>query len=114
MDTLIISEENNILHICNNGYYVDYTIYNSKGHNMDGGVLESSKGKFDNNFAIKEIISMVRNNFPFSSPFIYLNGDKAENLLELIEMEDYKNMKQKVKEYTSQPSEEEIEVKVEI
>lgn len=109
MDTLIISEENNILHVCNNGYYVNYTLYNSKGHNMDGGVLESSKGKFDNDFATKEILSIIKDTVTFSSPFIYLNGDKAENLLELIEMEDYKNMKQKVSEYSSHIDGEEIE-----
>ncbi len=113
MDTLIISEENYILHICNHGYYVDYTIYNSKGHNMDGGALESSKGKFENEFAIKEIINIIKDTIAFSSPFIYLNGDKAENLLELIEMEDYKNMKERVKEY-SNSAKEDLDLKIEI
>ena len=59
MDTLIISNENNILHVCNQGYTVDYTIYNSKGHNMDGGVIESSKGKFDTQEIIKDIITNI-------------------------------------------------------
>ena len=113
MDTLIISEENNILYVCNNGYYVNYTLYNSKGHNMDGGILESSKGKFDNDFAIKEILSIIKDTFVFSSPLIYLNGDKAENLLELIEMEDYKNMKQRVKEYST-TAKEDLDLKMEI
>ena len=42
MDELIISAENNILHICNEGYSVDYTFYNSKGHELDGGIIYSS------------------------------------------------------------------------
>lgn len=105
MDTLIISKENNILHIFNKGYSVDYTIYNSKGHSLDGGVLESSKGKFENGFAIKEITTLVREHFSFNSPYIYLYGERAETLLELIEMEDYKQMKSKVSEYLSEVKE---------
>lgn len=101
MDTLVISNENNILHICNQGYTVDYTIYNSKGHNMDGGILESSSCKFDADFAIKEVISIVKDTFAFSTPYTFLNGHRAENLLELIEMEDYKNTQKKVDNYLS-------------
>ncbi len=102
MDTLIISKENNILHIFNKGYSVDYTIYNSKGHSLDGGVLESSKGKFENNFAIKEITNLVKEHFSFNSPYMYLCGERAETLLELIEIEDYKQMQSKVSEYLSE------------
>lgn len=101
MDTLVISNENNILHIFNKGYTVDYTLYNSKGHNMDGGVLESSNGKFDTNLAINEIIEILKDTYIFSSPYIYLSGHRAENLLELIEMEDYKNMQKKVEQLSS-------------
>lgn len=91
MDEIIISKENHILHICNQGYKVDYTIYNNKGHSLDGGVLESNKNEFENKKAISEIVSIIREQFSFSEPFIHLSGDKATNLLELIEMEDYKN-----------------------
>lgn len=101
MDTLVISDESNILHICNKGYTVDYTIYNCKGHSLDGGVLESSKGKFDNKAIIKEIIEIVKDGFDFSEPFTYLNNSQAEGLLELIEMEDYKNTQSKVDNYIS-------------
>lgn len=96
MDILIISNENNILHVCNQGYTVDYTIYNSKGHNMDGGVIESSKGKFENEIVIKDIISTIQNTIAFSEPYTYLSGHRAENLLELIEMEDYKNLQERI------------------
>lgn len=90
---LIISNENNIIHILNRGYSIDYTIYNSKGHSLDGGILESSNEKFNDDFAIKEVITIVKENYSFSNPYSILKGERANNLLELIEMEDYKNMK---------------------
>lgn len=99
MDELIISAENNILHICNEGYSVDYTFYNSKGHELDGGIFESNKEKFDNDNLLSEIISMFEDNISFSKPYIRLTGDKANNLLELIQMEDYKNTKNRVNNF---------------
>ena len=99
MDTLIISEERNILHIFNKGYTVDYTFYDSKGHSIDGGVLESNKEKFNNDLVIKEIISMFQDTIKFSSPYLYLEGEKAEGLLDLIEMEDSKNNQKNIYEY---------------
>lgn len=99
MDTLIISKENNILHVCNKGYTVDYTIYNCKGHLLDGGILESSKDKFETDLVIKEIINLVTENFEFNNPYLYLRGDRAQTLLELIEMEDYENMKKKINDF---------------
>lgn len=113
MDILIISSENNILHICNQGYTVDYTIYNSKGHNMDGGILESSKEKFEKDVAIKEIIEILKENFSFTSPYIHLSGNRAENLLELIEMEDYKNTQDKVSNYLSSVKNDDEELNIE-
>ncbi len=101
MDEIIISSENHILHICNQGSTVDYTIYNNKGHSLDGGILESSKDEFENDKAINEIVMIIRERFKFSEPFIHLSGDKATSLLELIEMEDYKNTQAKVKTYVS-------------
>lgn len=112
-DTLVISNENNIIHICNQGYTVDYTIYNSKGHNMDGGILESSKGKFDTNVVTQEIINIIKDTFAFSSPYIYLSGDKAENLLELIEMEDYKSLQQQIKNKELSTEEKSNEINIE-
>jgi len=101
MDTLIISSENNILHIFNKGYSVDYTLYDSKGHNMDGGILESSKGKFERSFVEKEIINILKDRYSFTSPYTYLVGERAETLLELIEMEDYKYTQSKVNNFLS-------------
>lgn len=96
MDILVISNESNILHICNEGYKVDYTFYDSKGHSLDGGVLESDKNQFSNKDAIQEIVRMFKDNIKFSEPFIYLKDDMAEDLLELIQMEDYRNSQVKI------------------
>lgn len=109
MDTLIISNENNILHVFNKGYSVDYTIYNSKGHSLDGGVLESSNGRFETDLAIKEVINIVKENYDFNTPYMYLQGERAESLLELIE-EDYENMKKKINEYQSLKEEQDAEI----
>ena len=95
MDTLIISNENNILHIFNDGDKYDYTIYNSKGHNMDGGVLDFDE-KVSNKESTDEIIKMIQDRFLFNAPYTCLSGDKAQNLLELIEMEDYKNLQHQI------------------
>lgn len=95
MDTLIISNENNILHIFNDGDKYDYTVYNSKGHNMDGGVLELD-GEMSSKESIDEIIKMVQDRFLFNAPYTCLSGEKAQNLLELIEMEDYKNLQHQI------------------
>lgn len=101
MDTLIISNENNILHIFNEGNSVDYSFYNCKGHLIDGGVLENENEQITNDLILKEVLDIHQEQIVFSSPYIILNGDRAENLLELIEMEDLKNNQLKVKKYLS-------------
>jgi len=101
MDMLIISNENNILHIFNKGYSVDYTFYNCKGHSLDGGILESSKEKFNINDVKNEIINMFKDSIDFTEPYMFLEGERAKGLLELIEMEDYKNTQLKVDSYLS-------------
>ena len=101
MDMLIISNENNILHIFNKGYSVDYTFYNCKGHSLDGGILESSKEKFNINDVKNEIINMFKDSIDFTEPYMFLEGEMADGLLELIEMEDYKNTQLKVDSYLS-------------
>lgn len=92
MDEIIISNENHILHLNNQEDIVDFTIYDNKGHSLDGG-------QFDNNGYNKtknDIIAFAHERFGFSEPYIRLTGAKAENLLELIEMEDYKNTQSKI------------------
>lgn len=101
MDVLIISKENYILHVCNQGYTVDYTIYDNKGHSLDGGVFESTKDKFETDKVIKEIIEMIKESYQFSESYMYLYGERAEGLLDLIQMEDYKNSQLKLKNYLS-------------
>lgn len=95
MDEIIISNENNILHLNNQDNYVDYTIYDNHGHSLDGGQLDNDE-ELDKVQSTNEILSIIRERFAFSEPFIRLTGDKANNLLELIEMEDFKNMQSKV------------------
>ena len=41
MNIIVISKENRILHITNFVYQAEYTLYNSKGYYLFGGVLES-------------------------------------------------------------------------
>ena len=101
MDMLIISNENNILHIFNKGYSVDYTFYNCKVHSLDGGILESSKEKFNIKDLKNEIINMFKDSIDFTEPYMFLEGERADGLLELIEMEDYKNTQLKVDSYLS-------------
>ena len=90
-----------ILHLCNKGYVVDYTFYNCKGHSLDGGMLESSKEKFNTNDVKEEIINMFKDSIDFTEPYMLLEGERADGLLELIEMEDYKNTQLKVNDYLS-------------
>lgn len=113
MDTLIISNESNILHISNKGYTVDYTFYDCKGHSIDGGILESEKEKFNTQEVKNEIIKMFEDTIVFSQPYMILEGDRADSLLELIEMEDYKYTQSKVNNFLSsvkEDSENEINI----
>ena len=99
MDIMIISSENNILHICNNEYTADYTIYDCKGHLLDGGDLESNKGRFKNDLLIETVTNIIKETFSFSHPYIYLTGDKAESLLYLVQEEEYRHTQNKVQDY---------------
>jgi len=89
MDILVISKENNILHIFYEDKYVDYTLYDSKGHNVDGGEVDFLK-PLSQNEVIEEITKMVEDR-NFNSPFFYLVGKETENILELIQREDERN-----------------------
>jgi len=96
MDTIIISRENNILHVFINDTKVDYTLYNFKGHSLDGGQFEYNDSK-DEREIFTDIIDMVEVNYNFTSPFYYLKGKQTEKLLELIQFEDEKNLEEKLK-----------------
>ena len=112
MDTLIISNENNILHIFNDGYRCYYTVYNSKGHSLDGGVLEFEE-KVLPNILIEQVIKTIRDRFLFSLPFTCLVDEKAQNLLKLIEIEDYKNLQKQI-ENKSEIDEEKNDIEMNI
>ena len=44
---------------------------------------------------------MFEDTIAFSQPYMILEGDRADSLLELIEMEDYKNTQLKVNDILS-------------
>ena len=48
-----------------------------------------------------EIINMFKDSIDFTEPYMFLEGERADGLLELIEMEDYKNTQLKVDSYLS-------------
>ncbi len=101
MDTLIISNENNILHIFNDGNEADYSFYDCKGHLIDGGVLVIETENATDDVILKEILNRHKKSLLFSTPYHILKGDKAENLLELIEFEESRNIQSKVPMYVS-------------
>ena len=77
MDTLIISNESNILHVSNKGYTVDYTFYDCKGHSIDGGILESEKEKFNTQEVKNEIIKMLEEHPRILNDNIMVRFDKV-------------------------------------
>ena len=44
---------------------------------------------------------MFKDSIDFTEPYMFLEGERADGLLELIEMEDYKNTQLKVDSYLS-------------
>lgn len=96
MDVIIISKENNLLYISNEDRKIDYTVYNKKGHLIDGGVLENDEISYDIKKVFDEIVSSFKDTISFSEPYVYIDEEDANNLLELIEEEDYNNSQNKI------------------
>lgn len=99
MNIIIISKENKILHITNFGYQAEYTLYNSKGYYLFGGVLESIYEYFEDEKLVKEIMNLIQGETEFNQPYIYLYGSNTFPLLRLIKYENNKKSSKKIIEY---------------
>lgn len=96
MEIVIVSKENNILHISNQEYKIDYSFYDREGHLIDGGDDSRGNEPYNTDEVITELISTFKDKIDFSEPFVFITGEKAEDYLELIENEEYENMLKKV------------------
>lgn len=99
MNAIIISKENNLLHICNDENKIDYTFYNKKGLLLDGGVLEIKDKADDINSISKDIISSFKDIISFSKPYVYVEKENADNLIEFIQEENYSDLQEKISNY---------------
>lgn len=98
MNLIFISKENKILHIAKDCLQIDYTFYDKNGRIIDGGQYE----EIDTNKTIEETAKELIEAFDimkFSEPYIKLEGIQADNFIELIEEQDYKNMKNNISNY---------------
>ena len=99
MNIIVISEDNKILHITNFGYQAEYTLYNSKGYYLFGGVLESVYEYFNDEKLTQEIMNLIQEEIEFEQPYIYLYGSNTIPLLKLIKYENNKKSSKKIIEY---------------
>lgn len=98
MNLIFISKENKILHVAKDCLQIDYTFYDKNGRIIDGGQYE----EIDTNKTIEETAKELIEAFDimkFSEPYIKLEGIQADNFIELIEEQDYKNMKNNISNY---------------
>ena len=109
MNLILISKEHNFLHISNECGDINYTFYDSNGILLDGG-LAVEKNRFKNLEDTAKGLIKVFDLIQFNKPYIKLEGLQADNFLELIEEQDYKNMQSKVSEYLKNVDEVEIEI----
>lgn len=108
MNLIFISKENKILHVAKDCLQIDYTFYDKNGRIIDGGQYE----EIDTNKTIEETAKELIEAFDilqFSEPYIKLNGIQADNFVEIIEEQDYKNMRNKVSNYLRNVNDYEIE-----
>ncbi len=98
MELLLISKESNKIHISMYGLYSDYTIYNSEGRLIDGGILIGKATGENVNKLITSVISMVKGVVDFSSPCKTLKDEEAMELIEKLEEQEYQNMINKAKD----------------
>lgn len=98
MNLIIISKEHKILHVSKDCLQIDYTFYDKNGRIIDGGQyddIEIDKPIDDTAKGLIEAFDIMQ----FSEPYIKLEGIQADNFIELIEEQDYKNMRNKVSNY---------------
>lgn len=108
MNLIIISKEHKILHVSKDCLQIDYTFYDKNGRIIDGGQYE----EIDTNKTIEETVKGLIEAFDimqFSEPYIKLEGIQADNFIELIEEQDYKNMRNKVSNYLKYINDYELE-----
>ncbi len=98
MELLLISKESNKIHISMYGLYSDYTIYNSEGRLIDGGILIGKATGGNVNKLISSVISMAKGVVDFSSPYKTLKDEEAMELIEKLEEQEYQNMINKAKD----------------
>ena len=89
-DILVISAEENILHISISSYCANYFLYDNKGKFLISGTMESSKYKMDENNITREIVNLISQYIPFSEPFLYLQDGQTKFLRDLILSENNK------------------------
>lgn len=108
MNLIFISKEHNFLHISNDCEHIDYTFYDGKGRTLDGGQYDEIIENKTLEQSAKELIEAF-DLIEFSKPYIKLEGIQADNFIELIEEQDYKNMKNKVSNYLKDINDYEME-----
>lgn len=89
-DILIISAEENILHISLSSYCANYFLYDKKGKYLISGTMESSKYKMDVKDISIEIIKLIDQYIPFTEPYLYLYDEQTKYLRDLIMNENNK------------------------
>lgn len=108
MNLIYISKEHNFLHISNDCEHIDYTFYDRNGRILDGGQYDEiveNKSLEESATDLIEAFDLI----DFSEPYIKLEGIQADNFIELIEEQDYKNMQNKVSNYLKDINDYEIE-----
>ena len=108
MNLIFISKENKILHVAKDCLQIDYTFYDKNGRIIDGGQYE----EIDTNKTIEETAKELIESFDilqFSEPYVKLDGIQADNFIEIIEEQDYKNMKINVSNYIKDINDYEME-----
>ncbi len=116
MDILLISinKQIRILHISNQEDKIDYTIYDNHCTLLDGGVIDLENA-INNENAIKNVVNIIKNQYEFSQPYIYVPNEITEELLEIIQEADYENVQEKVQNISSNSSlKEELENELEM
>ena len=98
MELLLISKESNKIHISMYGLYSDYTIYNSEGRLIDGGILIGKATGENVNKLITSVISMAKGVVDFFFFFKTLKDEEAMELIEKLEEQEYQNMINKAKD----------------
>lgn len=89
-DILVVSAEENILHISISSYCANYFLYDCKGKFLISGTMESCKYKMNENNITKEIVNLISQYIPFSEPFLYLYDGQTKFLRDLILNENNK------------------------